>query len=50
MSKGSSPRPYSVDHKKFSDNWDQIFKKDKKPALKRDRDDEKALKRDEKKS
>jgi len=50
MGKGSAPRPYSVDHKKFSDNWDQIFKKDRKPDLKRARDDEKLLKREEKKS
>jgi len=28
--KGSSPRPYSVDQKTFGDNWDRIFKKDKK--------------------
>ena len=25
--KGSSPRPYSVDQKTYSDNWDRIFKK-----------------------
>jgi len=25
--KGSSPRPFSVDHKTFSDNWDKIFRK-----------------------
>ena len=25
--KGSSPRPYSVDQKTFSNNWDRIFKK-----------------------
>lgn len=25
--KGSSPRPYSVDQKTFSYNWDRIFKK-----------------------
>ena len=25
--KGSSPRPFSVDHKTFSDNWDAIFRK-----------------------
>lgn len=25
--KGSSPRPYSVDQKTFSNNWDQIFGK-----------------------
>jgi len=28
--KGSSPRPYSVDQQTFGDNWDRIFKKDKK--------------------
>lgn len=27
--KGSRPRPLSVDHKKYSNNWDLIFKKDK---------------------
>lgn len=25
--KGSSPRPYSVNQKTFSENWDNIFKK-----------------------
>ena len=25
--KGSSPRPYSVDQKTFSENWNNIFKK-----------------------
>lgn len=25
--KGSVPRPFSVDHKTFSDNWDAIFNK-----------------------
>ncbi len=29
MSKGSSPRPFSVSLSKFTDNWDAIFKKDK---------------------
>lgn len=28
MSKGSSRRP--TDHKKYSDNWDKIFNKNKK--------------------
>jgi hypothetical protein len=28
--KGSSPRPYSVDQKTFSNNWDTIFGKKKK--------------------
>jgi hypothetical protein len=27
MSKGSSPRPYSVNQKTFDANWDRIFKK-----------------------
>lgn len=27
MSKGSQPRPYSVDQKTFNQNWDSIFKK-----------------------
>lgn len=30
MSKGSSPRPFSVDRKTFEDNWDKIFSKGKK--------------------
>lgn len=29
MSKGSSPRPYSVSLDKFGDNWDAIFSKEK---------------------
>jgi hypothetical protein len=27
VSKGSSPRPYSVDLKTFNNNWDNIFRK-----------------------
>ena len=27
MSKGSLPRPYSVDLKTFDNNWDNIFRK-----------------------
>lgn len=27
--KGSSPRPFSVDKKKFDENWDRIFSKKK---------------------
>ena len=30
MSKGSKPRPYSVDQKTFDSNWDSIFNKKKK--------------------
>jgi len=28
--KGSKPRPFSVDDKKFEENWDRIFNKRKK--------------------
>ena len=28
--KGSKPRPFSVDEKKYSENWDRIFNKRKK--------------------
>lgn len=28
MSKGSLPRPYSIDLKTFDNNWDNIFRKD----------------------
>lgn len=31
MSKGSSPRPFEVDHQTYSNNFDAIFGK-KKPA------------------
>lgn len=27
--KGSSPRPFSVDHKTFDNNWDRIFNRKK---------------------
>ena len=30
MSKGSSPRPFSVSQEKFASNWDSIFKKENK--------------------
>jgi hypothetical protein len=33
MSKGSSPRPYSVDQKTFDTNWDAIFKKKTEPVV-----------------
>ena len=36
--KGSSPRPYSVDQKTYSNNWDRIFKKKTPQEI----DDEKA--------
>jgi hypothetical protein len=28
--KGSTPRPFSVDQKTFDNNWDNIFRKDKR--------------------
>lgn len=28
--KGSKPRPKSISEKQFAENWDRIFKKDKK--------------------
>lgn len=33
MSKGSSPRPYSVSQDKFAANWDAIFKKNHESSL-----------------
>lgn len=33
MSKGSSPRPYSVDLKTFDANWDSVFNRRKKTDL-----------------
>ena len=32
MSKGSNPRPYSVDQKTFDSNWDAIFTKKQEPV------------------
>lgn len=37
MSKGSAPRPFSVDRKQFEDNWDKIFG-DKCPTVAKIRD------------
>lgn len=34
MSKGSTPRPFSVDRETFSDNWDAIFSKKKQQIQK----------------
>lgn len=34
--KGSTPRPFSVDHKTYSNNWDAIFGKKTEPAKKPD--------------
>jgi hypothetical protein len=30
--KGSKPRPYSVDRKKFEENWELAFSKKKEPS------------------
>ena len=35
--KGSAPRPYSVDQKTFSDNWDKIFSKKKQESKSTDK-------------
>jgi hypothetical protein len=37
MSKGSNPRPYSVDQKTFDSNWDAIFTK-KEEQLTKDKE------------
>lgn len=33
MSKGSSPRPYSVSLDQFANNWDAVFKKKQEQAV-----------------
>lgn len=38
MSKGSNPRPYSVDQKTFDANWDSIFKKKEEEQLTKDKE------------
>lgn len=38
MSKGSNPRPYSVDQKTFDSNWDAIFNKKSEPVIKKNKD------------
>jgi hypothetical protein len=38
MSKGSNPRPYSVDQKTFDSNWDSIFKKKEDEQLTKDKE------------
>jgi hypothetical protein len=38
MSKGSNPRPYSVDQKTFDSNWDSIFKKKEDEQLTEDKE------------
>ncbi len=41
--KGSSPRPYSVDQKTYSDNWDRIFKKKSLEEIDDERAEEEAF-------
>jgi hypothetical protein len=38
MSKGSNPRPYSVDQKTFDSNWDSIFKKKEEEQLTKEKE------------
>jgi len=40
VSKGSSPRPYSVDLNTFHNNWDNIFRKDPKEIEDQKNEDE----------
>jgi len=48
MSKGSRPRPYSVDLKTFDSNWDAIFKKPDPRVLEDAKNEEEAFKEIEK--
>lgn len=41
--KGSKPRPFSVDKKKFDDNWDRIFGKKDQEKEKKDLTNEKKI-------
>lgn len=38
--KGSSPRPFSVSQKEYADNYDRIFKKDKREIEDAEAEDE----------
>ena len=40
MSKGSRPRPFSVSQQKFGDNFDAIFRKDKRMEEEQQLEDE----------
>jgi len=40
MSKGSSPRPFSVSQQKFGENFDAIFRKDKRKEEEQQLEDE----------
>ena len=43
MSKGSSPRPYSVDLNTFNNNWDNIFRKPDPKAVEDQQNEDEAF-------
>jgi hypothetical protein len=45
MSKGSLPRPYSVDLKTFNNNWDNIFRKPDPRILEDQKNEDEAFER-----
>jgi hypothetical protein len=45
MSKGSMPRPYSVDLKTFDNNWDNIFRKPDPRVIEDQRNEDEAFER-----
>ena len=45
MSKGSLPRPYSVDLNTFSNNWDNIFRKPDPRILEDQKNEDEAFER-----
>jgi len=50
MSKGSAPRPKSVDIKTFDNNWDAIFGKKKKQDVTEVYNEERLVSKEDKKS
>ena len=45
MSKGSLPRPYSVDLKTFNNNWDNIFRKPDPRVIEDQKNEDEAFER-----
>jgi hypothetical protein len=45
MSKGSMPRPYSVDLKTFDNNWDNIFRKPDPRVIEDQKNEDEAFER-----
>ena len=43
MSKGSTPRPYSVDLNTFNNNWDNIFRKPDPRTIEDQQNEDEAL-------